>query len=50
MQSNFQSQNKIPIPSPKRYLDKTEFQRYLELVKTIGNFDPQSKKWYLSEL
>jgi len=49
MQSNFQSQNKISIPQPKRYLSKEEFQEYLELVKVIANFNPQDKKWYLNE-
>jgi superfamily II DNA or RNA helicase len=49
MQSNFQSQNKIPIPQPKRYLSKEEFQEYLALIKIIANFDPNTKKWYLNE-
>jgi superfamily II DNA or RNA helicase len=49
MQNNFQSQNKIPIPQPKRFLAKEEFQEYLELVKIIANFDPQTKRWYLNQ-
>jgi len=49
MQNNFQSQNKIPIPQPKRFLAKEEFQEYLELVKIIANFDPETKRWYLNQ-
>jgi len=49
MSNNTQNANKIPIQSPKKYLSKEEFQNYLSLVKTIANFDPNSKKWYLSE-
>jgi len=30
-------------------LSKEEFQNYLSLVKSIAIFDPQSKKWYISE-
>jgi len=49
MSNNTQNSEKIYIPSPKRFLTKEEFQEYLTLVKTIANFDPQSKKWYISE-
>jgi len=49
MSNNTQNQNKILIPSPKRYLSRSEFQEYLELVKLIGNFDPNTKKWYVNE-
>jgi len=49
MPNNLQNSNKIYIPSPKRYLSKEEFQEYLELVKVIANFDPNTKKWYLNE-
>lgn len=49
MFDNTQNQNKIPIPSPKRYLSRSEFQEYLELVKLIANFDPNTKKWYVNE-
>jgi len=49
MASNLQNSNKNPIPSPKRYLSKEEFQNYLALIKNIANFSPEDKKWYLSE-
>jgi len=49
MPNNLQNINKIPVPSPKRYLSKDEFQNYLSLIKTIANFDPNTKKWYLNE-
>jgi superfamily II DNA or RNA helicase len=49
MSNNTQDTNKIPIPSPKKYLSKEEFQNYLTLIKTIANFNPQDKKWYLNE-
>jgi len=49
MPNNLQSNNKIPIPPPKRFLSRKEFQEYVNLAKIIANFDPQSKKWYLSE-
>jgi superfamily II DNA or RNA helicase len=49
MSNNLQNTNKNPIPSPKRYLTKEEFQNYLSLIKTIANFNPQDKKWYLNE-
>jgi superfamily II DNA or RNA helicase len=49
MTNNLQNQNKIPIPPPKRYLNREEFQNYLSLVKTISNFNPIDKKWYLNE-
>jgi len=49
MTSNSQNSNKIPIPPPKKYLAREEFQRYLELVKIIANFDPNTKSWYLNE-
>ncbi|MCG2869043.1 MAG: DEAD/DEAH box helicase [Candidatus Nanopusillus sp.] len=49
MANNLQNSNKNPIPSPKRFLSKEEFQNYLSLVKSIAIFDPQSKKWYISE-
>jgi len=48
MQNNSQSNDKIPIPSPKKYLSKNEFQIYLSLVKSIANFDPNLKTWFLS--
>jgi len=37
------------LNAPKKYLDKNEFSYYLSLVKKIANFDPQTKKWYVSE-
>jgi len=49
MANNLQNSNKNPIPSPKRFLSKEEFQNYLSLVKSIAIFDPQSKKWYINE-
>jgi superfamily II DNA or RNA helicase len=49
MSNNLQNSNKIPIPSPKRFLTKEEFQEYLALIKIIANFDPNTKKWYLNE-
>jgi len=49
MSSKSQNLDKIPIPKPKRFLSKEEFQEYLGLVKTIANFDPNMKIWYLSE-
>jgi len=49
MSSKFQNSNKIYIPSPKRYLNKNEFQEYLSLIKIIANFEPETKRWYLSE-
>jgi len=49
MFNNTQDQNKISIPSPKRFLSKSEFQNYLTLVKAIANFSPIDKKWYLNE-
>ena len=30
-------------------MSREEFQQYLVLVKSIANFDPNTKKWYLSE-
>jgi superfamily II DNA or RNA helicase len=44
-----QSNDKIAIPSLKRFMNRQEFQEYLVLVKSIANFDPNTKKWYLSE-
>jgi len=44
-----QNDNKIPIPSLKRFMSRQEFQEYLTLVKAIANFDPNTKKWYISE-
>jgi len=49
MANNSHENEKIPIPPPKRYLSREEFQEYLELVKTIANFNPEDKKWYISE-
>jgi len=49
MVDNLQNSKKISIPPPKRYLSKEEFQEYLGLIKIIANFNPQDKKWYLSE-
>ena len=49
MSNNLQNTNKIPVPSPKKYLNKDEFQNYLSLVKSIANFNPQDKKWYINE-
>ena len=49
MVDKLQNSEKIPIPKPKRYLNREEFQRYLELVKIIANFDPNTKSWYVSE-
>jgi len=44
-----QNSDKIAIPPLKRFMNKEEFQQYLTLVKAIANFDPNTKKWYLSE-
>ena len=44
-----QNDNKIPIPPLKRFMNRQEFQEYLVLVKSIANFDPNTKKWYISE-
>ena len=44
-----QDNNKIPIPPLKKFMDRQEFQEYLVLVKSIANFDPNTKKWYISE-
>jgi len=44
-----QDNNKIPIPPLKKFMSREEFQEYLVLVKSIANFDPNTKKWYLSE-
>jgi len=44
-----QNSDKIAIPSLKRFMDRQEFQEYLVLVKAIANFDPNTKKWYISE-
>jgi len=41
--------DKIPIPALKKYLSKEEFQNYLSLIKTIANFDPNTKSWYINE-
>ena len=49
MANNLQNSNKNPIPSPKKYLNKNEFENYLTLVKAIANFNPSDKKWYLNE-
>jgi len=49
MANNLQNSNKNPIPSPKRFLSKEEFQNYLSLVKAIAVFNPTDKKWYISE-
>jgi len=49
MSSNTQSSEKIPVPKPKRYLNREEFQNYLSLIKNIANFDPNTKSWYVSE-
>ena len=49
MSNNLQSSNKNAIPRPKRYLSKEEFQEYVNLVKIIANFDPNTKSWYLNE-
>ena len=49
MTDNTQKMDKIPIPPLKRYLNKDEFQNYLSLVKSIANFEPESKKWVLNE-
>jgi len=49
MANNSQNSEKIPIPRLKKYLSKEEFQEYLTLVKTIANFNPEDKTWYLSE-
>jgi len=49
MANNLQNSDKIYIPSPKRFLSKEEFQNYLTLIKSIANFNPQDKKWYISE-
>jgi superfamily II DNA or RNA helicase len=44
-----QSNDKIAIPPLKKFMHREEFQQYLTLVKAIANFDPNTKKWYLSE-
>jgi len=44
-----QSNDKIAIPPLKRFMNKEEFQQYLTLVKSIANFDPNTKRWYLNE-
>ena len=44
-----QDTGKISIPSPKRYMNKDEFQQYLTVVRSIANFNPNDKKWYLSQ-
>jgi len=49
MSNNLQSNDKIYIPNPKRYLSKEEFQEYLSLIKVIANFEPETKRWYISE-
>jgi len=49
MENNSQNQDKIYIPSLKKYLNKSEFQVYLSLVKSIANFEPNLKKWVLSD-
>jgi hypothetical protein len=41
--------NRKYLNAPKKYLDKNEFSYYVSLVKKIANFDPQAKKWYISE-
>ncbi|CAJ31696.1 putative helicase [Betalipothrixvirus puteoliense] len=45
----FQQQNKIAIPKPKRYLQKDEFREYLLTVKSIADFSPEDRIWYLNE-
>jgi len=44
-----QNSDKIAIPPLKKFMSREEFQQYLVLVKSIANFDPNTKKWYLSE-
>jgi superfamily II DNA or RNA helicase len=44
-----QNSDKIAIPPLKRFMNRQEFQQYLTLVKAIANFDPNTKKWYISE-
>jgi len=44
-----QNSDKIAIPPLKKFMSREEFQEYLTLVKAIANFDPNTKKWYLSE-
>ena len=44
-----QSNDKIAIPPLKKFMTRDEFQQYLTLVKAIANFNPNDKKWYLSE-
>ncbi|CAJ31513.1 putative helicase [Betalipothrixvirus acidiani] len=49
-ESNMSLNNeKIAIPRPKRYLEKDEFRQYLLAVKSIADFDPSDKNWYLNE-
>ncbi|CAJ31578.1 putative helicase [Betalipothrixvirus pozzuoliense] len=45
----FQQNNKIAIPKPKRYLQKDEFREYLLTVKSIADFSPEDRVWYLNE-
>jgi DNA or RNA helicases of superfamily II len=44
-----QNSDKIAIPPLKKFMSREEFQQYLVLVKSIANFDPNTKKWYISE-
>jgi len=44
-----QNSDKIAIPPLKKFMSREEFQEYLVLVKSIANFDPNTKKWYISE-
>lgn len=44
-----QNANKIAIPRPKRYLQKDEFREYLLTVKSIADFSPEDRVWYLNE-
>ena len=44
-----QNSDKIAIPPLKKFMTREEFQEYLVLVKSIANFNPSDKKWYLSE-
>ncbi len=35
------------LPKPSKYMQKEEFNRYVELMKTIASFDSDKKQWYL---
>ncbi len=40
-------ESKKYLPKPVKYMQKEEFSKYVELVKTIASFDGDKKQWYI---